>query len=135
MPQQFSLLFSASREQLFDAWTRKDLVEQWLFKHDTNSLRADLDLRLGGKFSIQENDDGKVVDYFGEYLEVRRPEHLAFTLEAPARFQGQSRIELSLLTVTSDTEMHLMQTGAETDLSEAYWRTMFQNLTRLLLRE
>jgi uncharacterized protein YndB with AHSA1/START domain len=135
MTLQFSLLFSASREQLFDAWTRKDLVEQWLFKNDTNSLRADLDPRPGGKFFILESDGGKVIDHFGEYLEVRRPERLAFTLAVPAHFQGQSRIELDFQTVTSDTEMHFMQTGVETDLVEAQWRMMFQNLTRLLLRE
>lgn len=135
MALQLSLLFSASREQLFDAWTNKDLVEQWLFRNETNSLRADLDLRPGGKFFILESDGGRIVDHFGEYLEVRKPERLSFTLEVPAHFQGQSRVEVDFQTVTSGTEMHFAQTGVEPEIVQDDWRMMFQNLTRLLLRE
>ncbi len=135
MALQFSLLFSASREQLFEAWTRKDLVEQWLFKNDTNSLRADLDARPGGKFFILESDGGRSTDHIGEFLELRQPERLIFLLEIPSRFVGQVRVEVDFETVTSGTEMHFLQAGVEPGIAEEEWRKMFVNLTRLLLRE
>lgn len=111
------------------------MVEEWLFKNVTNSLRADLDVRSGGKFFILESDGGTVIDHIGEYFEVRRPTRLSFTLESSSLSQGPSRIELDFQNVTGGTEMHFIQTGLESGQAEAAWRASFQNLTRLLLRE
>ena len=50
MALSITLIFKATAEQLFAAWTEPALVEQWLFKDaNSESVTADIDLN-GGPF-------------------------------------------------------------------------------------
>jgi uncharacterized protein YndB with AHSA1/START domain len=72
--------FDLPREQVFDAWVRKDLLEEW-FAPDSCTLHiARLDVREGGGYHwcIANPSFGECWT-IGSYLEVRRPERLVFT--------------------------------------------------------
>ncbi len=111
MSLRINLLFSASPEQLFAAWNEKDLLELWLLNNVTNIICADIDPRPGGKFSIWENDTGKILSYSGEYIQVNRPHRLIFTFKEAARFEGESRLSVQFKTMEVGTEMYFMQVG------------------------
>lgn len=127
-------IFSASPEQLFNAWTQPSLMSQWLFKGDASRIeRIDIDLRPGGKFFIRETANSEVIDHYGAYLEIDRPHRLAFTLEVPSHFKGVSRVTVDFKPGTAGCEMDFQQSGVEPAIVEASWRMMFSNLARVML--
>src|SRR5579871_3922168 len=76
--------FEATPERLFDAWTDPQLVTRWLFTGPTSeSHSAQLDVRVGGQWTITDRRDG--VDYvaLGEYRVVDRPQRLVFSFGMP----------------------------------------------------
>jgi uncharacterized protein YndB with AHSA1/START domain len=72
--------FDAPREQIFDAWTQKDLLEEWFAPDGCTLHIARLDLRKDGGYHwcIKNPSFGECWT-IGSYLEVRRPERLVFT--------------------------------------------------------
>ena len=135
MAVRINLLFSANPEQLFDAWTKKELVEQWLFKNGSNTICADIDPIPGGKLAIHENEQGQSIEHGGEYVQVKRPDLLTFTLRVPQHFNGDSRVSVKFKSTEVGTEMEFVQVGVEASLVEPSWHMMFQKLTILLLKE
>jgi uncharacterized protein YndB with AHSA1/START domain len=76
--------FDAPREAVFDAWTSPEVMRRWwAAEHDWSTPVAEVDLRPGGRIRVgMAEPDGEPVHTFsGEYLEVRRPERLVFTVE------------------------------------------------------
>ena len=73
-------VFDVPREQIFDAWVRKDLLEEWFAPEGCTLHIARLDVRVGGGYhwSIKSPSFGECWT-IGSYLEVRRPERLVFT--------------------------------------------------------
>jgi uncharacterized protein YndB with AHSA1/START domain len=74
--------FAAPRERVFDAWTDPRLLSRWWAAlQGWESARAEVDLRPGGRYvlSMRDGASGAVYTVVGEYLDVRRPERLAYT--------------------------------------------------------
>src|SRR5690349_21071613 len=111
MAVRISLLFSASPEQLFDAWTKKELVEQWLFKNATNIICADIDPMPGRKFLIYENDEGQTIKHVGEYVQVKIL--LTFTLRVHQHSKDETRVSVKFKPTPVGTEMDFVQVGVE----------------------
>ena len=72
--------FDAPRDQVFDAWVEKDLLEEWFAPDGCTLHIARLDVREGGGYHwcIRNPSFGDCWTV-GSYLEVRRPERLVFT--------------------------------------------------------
>jgi uncharacterized protein YndB with AHSA1/START domain len=72
--------FEAPREQIFDAWVQRDLLEEWFAPDGCTLHIARLDVREGGGYHwcIKNPSFGECWT-IGSYLEVRRPERLVFT--------------------------------------------------------
>lgn len=72
--------FDAPREQLFDAWVQRDLLEEWFAPDGCTLHIARLDVREGGGYHwcIKNPSFGECWT-IGSYLEVLRPERLVFT--------------------------------------------------------
>jgi len=68
-------LVEASPGDLFDAWTKVDLM-RWLYGKEGS---ASVDLRVGGAYSMEMAYEGKLYHHEGEYLRVERPTLLEFT--------------------------------------------------------
>jgi uncharacterized protein YndB with AHSA1/START domain len=128
-------MYQASAERLFCAWTKPDLMRRWLFKSPTNTIeRVDQNLSVGGRFSILEKADGRTIDHYGEYTEIKPPYRLAFWLEVPAHFEGRTDVAISFHPTPEGCEMEFIQTGIDPSVVEKKWRAMFLNLADMLLR-
>lgn len=77
----FTRVFGASRERVFDAWTRPDLLKRWLYGPEEWPLAVcQIDLRVGGAARfVWHHRDGKNMGMSGVYREIAPPERLVFT--------------------------------------------------------
>jgi len=72
--------FDVPRDQVFDAWVRRDLLEQWFAPAGCTLHIAHLDVREGGGYHWCINNPSFGDCWtIGSYLEVVRPERLVFT--------------------------------------------------------
>jgi uncharacterized protein YndB with AHSA1/START domain len=129
-----SLVFKATADQLFGAWTDPAIMSRWLFKgNDSDIANIDADVSVGGYFSIAERTREGTTEHTGNYLLVDKPNALAFTLEVPKHFAGTSQVSLEFKQSDVGCEMMFQQTGIDPNIAEAEWRRMFSNLTMVLL--
>jgi uncharacterized protein YndB with AHSA1/START domain len=81
-PLRLERTFSASPEEVFDAWTNPVVLERWWAAQPTwTSPGCEVDLRVGGRYLLRMRDDdtGEVHAVGGEYREVDRPRRLVYT--------------------------------------------------------
>ncbi|HSZ40311.1 MAG TPA: SRPBCC domain-containing protein [Trebonia sp.] len=125
-------VFPAAPDRLFAAWTVPAVMSRWLFVGPSSRIiSATVDLRVGGGFSIRERPDGfGDVDHVGEYLDVRAPGRLAFSLEVPAHFPGRSEIRLEISAAGAGSELAFTQHGVEPGTVRSSWEMMFDGLAR-----
>lgn len=72
--------FKAPRQQVFDAFTKKEAIQSWFGPEGYTVPRASVDVRTGGKYRIEmHSPEGSVHIVTGDYQEVRPPEKLVFT--------------------------------------------------------
>jgi uncharacterized protein YndB with AHSA1/START domain len=67
-------------ERLFDAWTRSEELLAWWGPRPVRCTRADVDLRVGGRYRIDNLlPTGDVLTIGGEFTLVERPHKLVYT--------------------------------------------------------
>ena len=73
-------IFDATRERVFDAWTRQDQFVQWICPPGVEVTTCEIDVRPGGAWRVGgHHDAGHVFASSGIYVEITRPERLVFT--------------------------------------------------------
>ena len=94
--------FDASPERLFDAWTDQKQFAEWFGPKGVTTVYCDLDPRTGGAWRLLGRNTERSFAVSGRYLEVKRPERLAFTFAwrqgrscraARARDDGDARLQ------------------------------------------
>lgn len=131
--------FRASAERVFDAWLNPAMARRFLFATPTGEIvRADIDARVGGTFVLTDRRDDDDVEHTGEYLEIDRPRHLAFTFRVPKYAAWFDRVEVDIAPLDDGgCELTLTHTidpaGAEwADGSKDGWTGILQNLDGIL---
>lgn len=78
---QIKRTFRATREKVFQSWTRPEALTQWCAPSETFSIpQAEVDLRVGGKYRIaMQAPDGNMHTAIGTYREILPPQRLVFT--------------------------------------------------------
>jgi len=79
---QISRMIMSLRDKVFEAWTKRALLEQWMCRAnaDQRTKYHELDLRPGGHYKIESvTPSGVVYRIEGNYREIRPPEKLVFT--------------------------------------------------------
>lgn len=71
--------FSASPEAVFDTFTKPENMRVWW----TDQTTFDIDLRVGGQWTIVRKEKDITYTAIGEYLEVKRPHRLKYTYAMP----------------------------------------------------
>ncbi|PQV47469.1 SRPBCC domain-containing protein [Paraburkholderia sp. BL21I4N1] len=84
MPAQSSLTLqrrlNAAPAKVFRAWTEAAQLIKWMNPGDTPVVRAELDVRVDGRYSIvYRKADGRELEANGQYLEIVPDRKLVFT--------------------------------------------------------
>ena len=132
--------FNASPELVFDAWLDPDLINGWMFgptQRDEEVRRVTVDRRVGGAFSFLVLRQGEEIDHTGEYLEIDRPRHLAFTWGAgpPGEKPDTSRVSIDIRATGDGCELTLTHEGvleAYVKQTEHGWGMILDGLAKAL---
>ncbi len=98
---RLSRRIAATPDEVFDAWTRADAVNQWLIPGPVTT-RAQLDPRVGGRFRIEMIDGDDHNAHEGEYLRLERPHLLEFSWLSRATQQQRSVVTVELKAAGAD---------------------------------
>jgi len=73
-------ILNAPRERVFAAWTQPEQVCKWFGPTTDSQCEAEVDLRVGGSYSIHVNgSNGMRRTVYGKYLEIVPPSRLVMT--------------------------------------------------------
>lgn len=100
--------FDASAERVFDAWLDAKRAARWLFATDTGTIvRAEIDARVGGSFTLTDRRDGQDLEHTGRYLVIERPRRLVFTFGLPAFASTFDRVTIEIVPLGNGCELTL----------------------------
>ena len=129
-------VFSAEPGRVFNAWIVPAIIRQWLFVGPTSEIvKMELDVVEGGKFSILEREKKghKLIDHFGNYIDINSPARLSFTLSVSEHFPGETVVVVTIEPNYDGSLLNLRQTGVDPEVIEDSWRKMFIQLDKVLL--
>ena len=104
--------FKATRQRVFDAWTRPEHLQRWWYAHPGWSASlAEVDLETGGKYRLGMFDPNTNQTFicYGEFKEIVIPERLVYTWswEPPAMDVGETLVTVEFVEKGDSTELIL----------------------------
>jgi uncharacterized protein YndB with AHSA1/START domain len=98
----------APAEQIFDLWTKPDLMVRWMSPFPgTVDCKASCDLRPGGAFSLVMVSGESSREVSGTYVQIDRPRKLAFTWIGPLTNNVNTLVTLELNPRGDETDLVL----------------------------
>lgn len=111
---QITRKLAGSPEQVFDALTNPAVMSKWMYTEPDTIY--DLDLRVGGQWSIINRRDGVEYRACGLYLAVERPHRLVYIFGMP---QFSPNYDLITIAITTDGDGSLLSfTHSGVDIAE-----------------
>lgn len=101
--------FDQPAERVFDAWLDAASAKNWLFATPKGRIvKAEIDPRVKGRWTIVDRRDGEDATHSGEYLEIDRPRRLTFTL-AVDKYQRTTadHVTIEIVPQRADCELTL----------------------------
>lgn len=106
----------ASRQRVFDAWTRPEELRKWFGPGAIQVAELDMDARAGGSYRMvmkgsidgKPEDAGRRVGVLGEYTAIVPGELIAFTWKPDWNVEDESLVTIRLRDVEGGTELHLI---------------------------
>ena len=97
---------NAIPSRVFDALTKPELINQWMYGMDEGHADIESDLRPGGKYTLKMvRPDGEVAYApHGEYLEIDPPHKISMTWSSEC-FIDHSLLSIELSEVENGTEI------------------------------
>ena len=75
-----SRTYDAPAHRVYDAWTKPDILTQFLGPGDVKATQIQTDVRVGGRYSVlMVMPDGETLRVGGVYREVQPPNRLSMT--------------------------------------------------------
>ncbi|WP_328996568.1 SRPBCC domain-containing protein [Kribbella sp. NBC_01245] len=102
-------VLKATIQQVYDAWTRPELLTRWYCPNPAWELTVETDLRVGGAYVVKMGPH--VVR--GTYTELDEPRLIAFTWRWDGTESEASQVRVELTEVDGGTRMVLDHTGLE----------------------
>jgi uncharacterized protein YndB with AHSA1/START domain len=98
----------ARAEQIFDLWTKPDLMVRWMSPFPgAVDCKASCDLRPGGAFSLVMLSRESSREVSGTYVEIDRPRKLVFTWMSPLTNNVNTLVTLELNPRGDETDLVL----------------------------
>lgn len=98
----------AGPEQIFDLWTKPDLMVRWMSPFPgAVDCKASCDLRPGGAFSLVMTSADASRDVSGTYVQIDRPRRLVFTWIGPLTNNVNTLVTVELNPRGDETELVL----------------------------
>jgi uncharacterized protein YndB with AHSA1/START domain len=130
---------NATPAKVFAAWTDPDKLKHWFLPPQAQSLLAESDPRVGGRYHILvRSADGEEHDVGGTFREVVPDEKLVFTWAWRSTPERESLVTLTLNPDGDGTLLTLTHEQffdeAARDRHQRGWGMMLDNLTQTLPR-
>jgi uncharacterized protein YndB with AHSA1/START domain len=134
-------LFSVAPERVFDAFLSTEMIGQFMFGPQ---LREEEIVSLtnspweGGSFSYIVRRQGQEINHAGKYLEVKRPDRLAFSWQVMEDPSGEaSVVVIEIVPVIGGCELTLTHKMSSkwkdfVEQSKTAWGKMLDKLTEIL---
>lgn len=124
-------------KQVFEAWTRPELMARWFFAGEGGTTKVTADLKVGGRYELAMRDTGGTVhEQFGEYREIVPVSRLVFTWSCPALSVIDSVVTINLVDLGPRTELELIHAlPPDPKIRRSHgegWRGCLGNLEKLL---
>jgi uncharacterized protein YndB with AHSA1/START domain len=98
----------AGAEQIFDLWTKPDLMARWMSPFaGAVDCQASCDPRPGGAFSLVMSSEDSRREVSGVYVQVDRPRKLVFTWIGPLTNNVNTLVTVELNPRGEETELVL----------------------------
>jgi uncharacterized protein YndB with AHSA1/START domain len=98
----------AGAEQIFDLWTKPDLMVRWMSPYPgAVDCKASCDLRPGGHFSLVMSSAKSNREVSGTYVQVDRPHKLVFTWTGPLTNNVNTLVTVELYPRGDETDLVL----------------------------
>jgi uncharacterized protein YndB with AHSA1/START domain len=133
-------VLSAPCTQVFEAWTRPELMARWFFAGDGWTTKVSADVRVGGRYELTMRDtSGEEHTQFGEYREVVPVTRLVFTWSFPPLAVIDSVVTVELVDLGTSTELNLRHVlPSEPTIRRSHedgWVGCLRNLDVFITRE
>ncbi|WP_051944065.1 SRPBCC family protein [Streptacidiphilus rugosus] len=126
----------ADAEDVFDAWTNADRLQQWLCPDPGIVAEATCDPVVGGRYRIVKIFESGADTVTGEYLIVDRPHLLVFTWAADSTHGRTTRVTVTLRPEGATTEMTItheqLPGGDFRERATVIWSSIADKLAALL---
>jgi uncharacterized protein YndB with AHSA1/START domain len=146
---EITRVIKASRQRVFDAWTRPEMIRQWFGPNGKNVADTAIDARKNGEYMIamkagacEDMPPVEGVDLSqpsvvtGRFTRVEPYEVLAFTWKGNWNAEEETLVTIELRDVEGGTELKLTQAPFLTEQSRdghnAGWNSSLPNLQQLL---
>ena len=88
---------AAPPRKVYDAWLDPTVARKFLFATETGAIvRAEIDPRVGGRFTMTDRRNGEDFEHVGEYVELDPPRRLVFDFWLPKFSDQRTRIEVGI---------------------------------------
>jgi uncharacterized protein YndB with AHSA1/START domain len=127
--------FSASPEEVFDAWLDAESLKQWMCPGVGTVPAAEVDARVGGRFRIVMRGEHGETEHTGEYREIRRAERLVFTWVSKNTHGRETLVTIELRRAGNGTELTLAHEGLPDDEARRRhegWRSILVKLATIV---
>ncbi|MDB6101242.1 MAG: activator of ATPase [Gammaproteobacteria bacterium] len=131
--------FPIRRDRLFALWTDPRHLSMWWGPSGWRVTRCELELRKGGSWRTWlRTTSGVEVEVGGEYLTIRRPDHLAFTWEIvddPGAEPHITVVRVDFIDQGASTELVLEHRKLSNDRAvdmDVGWSNTFDSLARFI---
>lgn len=101
--------FNVAPEVVFDAFTKAEAMRVWW----TDDTTFDIDLRVGGTWTITRKEGDITYTMTGEYLEVERPHRLRHTIAMPQFSPNSDTISIDIKPGKNGCILTFVQTGKD----------------------
>ena len=113
-------VISASRDEVFEAFTNADIMSKWFFPEDDMSAEVTNNPIEGGDYTLKMRaKNGDTYTHVGEYKEISPPDKLVFTWNSD--FVQNTVVTVTLIESDGGTEVtishELLPSG---DMAEKY---------------